>query len=57
MPLRRAPAATPSPRLIADKMRVSLGRSVVVENKPDAADIIANMAVKAVAHDRETHET
>ena len=30
-------AATPSRRLVADKMRASLGRSVIVENKPGAA--------------------
>ena len=41
-------------RLIADKMRVSLGRSVVVENKPGAGGIIANMAVKAAAPDGNT---
>ena len=41
-------------RLIAEKMRVSLGRSVVVENKPGAGGIIANMAVKAAAPDGNT---
>ncbi|MBN9486087.1 MAG: ABC transporter substrate-binding protein [Alphaproteobacteria bacterium] len=41
-------------RLIADKMRVSLGRSVVVENKPGAGGIVANMAVKAAAPDGNT---
>lgn len=41
-------------RLIADKMRVSLERTVVVENKPGAAGIIANMAVKAAAPDGNT---
>ncbi|MBS0219346.1 MAG: ABC transporter substrate-binding protein [Proteobacteria bacterium] len=41
-------------RLIADKMRVSLGRSVVVENKPGAGGIIANMAAKAAAPDGNT---
>jgi tripartite-type tricarboxylate transporter receptor subunit TctC len=41
-------------RLIADKMRVSLGRTVVVENKPGAGGIIANMAAKAAAPDGNT---
>lgn len=41
-------------RLIADKMRVSLGRAVVVENKPGAGGIVANMAVKAAAPDGNT---
>lgn len=41
-------------RLIADKMRVSLGRPVVVENKPGAAGIVAAMAVKAAAPDGNT---
>jgi tripartite-type tricarboxylate transporter receptor subunit TctC len=41
-------------RLIAEKMRVSLDRSVVVENKPGAGGIIANMAVKAAAPDGNT---
>jgi len=41
-------------RLIADKMRVSLARSVVVENKPGAGGIVANMAVKAAAPDGNT---
>src|SRR5260370_2388505 len=41
-------------RLIADKMRVSLGRPVVVENKPGAAGMIANTAVKAAAPDGTT---
>lgn len=41
-------------RLIADKMRVSLGRSVVVENKPGAAGIVANLAVKAAPPDGNT---
>ena len=41
-------------RLIADKMRLSLNRTVVVENKPGAAGIIANMVVKAAAPDGNT---
>jgi tripartite-type tricarboxylate transporter receptor subunit TctC len=41
-------------RLIADKMRVSLGRAVVVENKPGAAGIVANLAVKSAAPDGNT---
>ncbi|MFZ5781905.1 MAG: Bug family tripartite tricarboxylate transporter substrate binding protein [Pseudomonadota bacterium] len=41
-------------RLIADKMRDSLGRPVVVENKPGAAGIVANLAVKAAAPDGNT---
>src|SRR5205807_843866 len=41
-------------RLVADKMRVSLGRPVVVENKPGAAGMIANTAVKAAALDGTT---
>jgi len=41
-------------RLIADKMRVSLDRSVVVENKPGANGIIANLAVKTAAPDGNT---
>lgn len=41
-------------RLIAEKMRVSLGRTVVVENKPGAGGIIANMAAKAAAPDGNT---
>src|SRR5260370_19949867 len=41
-------------RLIADKMRVSLGRPVVVENKSGAAGIIANMSVKAAPPDGTT---
>ena len=35
-------------------MRVSLGRPVVVENKPGAAGIVANLAVKAAAPDGNT---
>ena len=41
-------------RLIADKMRVSLGRTVVVENKTGAVGIIANMAVKSAPPDGNT---
>ena len=41
-------------RLIAEKMRVSLNRPVVVENKPGAAGIIANLAVKSAAPDGNT---
>ena len=41
-------------RLIADKMRVSLGRTVVVENKPGAVGIVANLAVKSAAPDGNT---
>jgi tripartite-type tricarboxylate transporter receptor subunit TctC len=41
-------------RLIAEKMRGSLGRPVVVENKPGAAGIVANMAVKAAPPDGTT---
>jgi tripartite-type tricarboxylate transporter receptor subunit TctC len=41
-------------RLIAEKMRISLGRSVVVENKPGAAGIVANLAVKSAAPDGST---
>jgi tripartite-type tricarboxylate transporter receptor subunit TctC len=41
-------------RLIADKMRVSLQRTVVVENKPGAAGIVANMIVKQAAPDGST---
>jgi tripartite-type tricarboxylate transporter receptor subunit TctC len=41
-------------RLIADKMRVSLDRSVVVENKPGANGIVANLAVKTAAPDGNT---
>jgi tripartite-type tricarboxylate transporter receptor subunit TctC len=41
-------------RLIADRMRASLGRTVVVENKPGAAGIIANMVVKTAAPDGNT---
>ncbi|MBS0538296.1 MAG: ABC transporter substrate-binding protein [Proteobacteria bacterium] len=41
-------------RLIAEKMRVSLDRPVVVENKPGGAGIIANLAVKSAAPDGNT---
>ena len=41
-------------RLIAEKMRMSLGRPVVVENKPGAGGIVANLAVKAAAPDGNT---
>ena len=41
-------------RLIADKMRVSLDRTVVVENKPGAVGIVANLAVKAAPPDGNT---
>src|SRR5581483_5741463 len=41
-------------RLVADKMRVSLGRTVVVENKPGAVGIVANLAVKAAPPDGNT---
>ena len=41
-------------RLIADKMRVSLDRSVVVENTPGANGIVANRTVKTAAPDGNT---
>ncbi|HZQ00999.1 MAG TPA: tripartite tricarboxylate transporter substrate-binding protein [Reyranella sp.] len=41
-------------RLIAAKMNASLQRTVVVENKPGAAGIIAAMAVKSAAPDGNT---
>ena len=41
-------------RLIADKMRVSLRRTVVVENKPGAVGIVANLAVKSAPPDGNT---
>jgi tripartite-type tricarboxylate transporter receptor subunit TctC len=41
-------------RLIADKMHTSLGRPVIVENKPGAAGMIANTTVKAAAPDGNT---
>ena len=41
-------------RLIADKMRVTLDRPVVIENKPGANGIVANLAVKTAAPDGNT---
>jgi len=41
-------------RLVADKMRASLGRTVVVENKPGAVGIVANIAVKSAPPDGNT---
>jgi tripartite-type tricarboxylate transporter receptor subunit TctC len=41
-------------RLIADKMRASLQRPVVVDNKPGAAGIVANMIVKQAPPDGNT---
>ena len=41
-------------RLLADKMRVSLGRTVVVENKAGAVGIVAALAVKAAPPDGNT---
>lgn len=41
-------------RLVAEKMRVSLDRPVVVENKPGAAGIVANLAVKTATPDGNT---
>jgi tripartite-type tricarboxylate transporter receptor subunit TctC len=41
-------------RLVADRMRASLGRTVVVENKPGAVGIVATMAVKAAHPDGNT---
>jgi len=41
-------------RLLADRMRVTLDRPIVVENKPGASGIVANMAVKAAAPDGNT---
>ena len=41
-------------RLIADKMRASLQRPVVVDNKAGAAGIVANMIVKQAAPDGNT---
>jgi tripartite-type tricarboxylate transporter receptor subunit TctC len=41
-------------RLLADKMRLSLGRTVVVENKTGAVGIVANLAVKSAAPDGNT---
>jgi tripartite-type tricarboxylate transporter receptor subunit TctC len=41
-------------RVVADKMHASLGRTVIVENKPGAAGMIANTTVKAAAPDGNT---
>jgi tripartite-type tricarboxylate transporter receptor subunit TctC len=41
-------------RLIAEKMQITLGRPVVVENKPGAAGIVANHTVKSAAPDGNT---
>jgi tripartite-type tricarboxylate transporter receptor subunit TctC len=41
-------------RLISEKMRISLNRPVVVENKPGAGGMVANLAVKAAAPDGNT---
>jgi tripartite-type tricarboxylate transporter receptor subunit TctC len=41
-------------RLIAEKMHASLDRPIVVDNKPGASGIIANMAVKTAAPDGNT---
>src|SRR6188472_1398896 len=41
-------------RLVADKMRASLGRTVVVENKTGAVGIVACLAVKSAAPDGNT---
>ena len=41
-------------RLVADKMRASLGRTVVVENKPGAVGIVAAMSVKSAPPDGNT---
>jgi tripartite-type tricarboxylate transporter receptor subunit TctC len=41
-------------RLVAEKMRVSLGRPIVIDNKPGAGGIVANMAVKVAAPDGAT---
>src|SRR3954470_21847344 len=41
-------------RLLAEKMRVSLNRPVVIDNKPGAGGIVANMAVKGAAPDGNT---
>ena len=41
-------------RLVADKMRTSLGRTVLVENKPGAGGMIANTTVKAAPPDGST---
>src|SRR5262249_12158317 len=41
-------------RLLAEKMRVSLNRPVVVENKPGGGGILANMVVKQAPPDGST---
>ena len=41
-------------RLLADQMRGSLGRAVIVENKPGAGGQVGNEAVKAAAPDGNT---
>lgn len=41
-------------RMLADKMRVSLGQAVVVENRPGAGGIVGNEMVKAAAPDGAT---
>jgi len=41
-------------RLLAEEMRKSLGRPVIVENKPGAGGIVGNEAVKAAAKDGNT---
>ena len=41
-------------RLIADKMHISLNRTVLVENKPGAGGILANMLVKGAVADGST---
>ncbi len=41
-------------RLLADKMRVSLGQTIIVENKPGAGGIVGTDAVKAAAPDGAT---
>jgi tripartite-type tricarboxylate transporter receptor subunit TctC len=41
-------------RLVAEKMRVSLDRPVIVENKPGAAGIVANLTVKSAPPDGNT---
>lgn len=41
-------------RMVGEKMHVALDRSVVVENKPGASGIVANLAVKAAPPDGST---